>query len=240
MAGHSKWANIKHKKAAEDAKKGKVFTRLAREIAVVAREGGGDPAMNPRLRLLLDKARHENLPNENVTRAIKKGLGELEGAQDEQIFYEGYGPHGVAVIIEALSNNRNRTVADVRHVFSKFGCSLGENGTVGWMFGQKSVLGIENCAKSEDALLELFLDHGAEDITLDSEHKTARVVGDIGSLFELKRVAEESHLKVTSARIEWVAHNTVELDDESSEKVYQFLERLDDLDDVQNVYPNLA
>lgn len=240
MAGHSKWANIKHRKAKEDARKGKVFTRLAREITVVAREGGGEAANNPRLRLLLEKARHENMPGENVTRAIKKGIGEIEGAHYEPIIYEGYGPNGAAVIIEALSDNKNRTVADVRCVFTKFGCSLAENGAVGWMFSQKAVLSIEECELSEDALLELFFEHGVEEITLDSDAKTARIIGDMGALFELKRASEQAKLTVSSARIEWVPHVSCPLDEEQSEKVYQFLEKLDDLDDVQNVYTNVA
>ncbi len=239
MAGHSKWANIKHKKAKEDAKKGKVFTKLIREITVVARDGGGDPANNPRLRLLLDKARAANMPADNVTRAIKKGTGELEGAHYEAAMYEGYGPNGVAIIIEALTDNKNRTVADVRHTFSKHGCSLGDSGTVGWMFEHLAVVTlIKPETVSEDDLLEQFIDHDVDDVSVGDE--TIRLTGSREQLMQIKQAAEELGYAVDSAQLEWVPTNKVELDDVGAEKVLNFLDALDDLDDIQNVYADIA
>ena len=239
MAGHSKWANIKHKKAKEDAKRGKVFTKLIKEITVAARDGGGDPSANPRLRLLIEKAKQANMPSDNMQRAIKKGTGELEGVNYESITYEGYGPSGVAVIVEALTDNKNRTVADVRHVFSKFGGSIGSDGSVAWMFGRKAVLSLVDCDKSEDDLLEIFIDHNIDDIILSDDH--ARIIGQSDELFVMKTTAEHADLSVDSAELEWVPNTTASVDDQGKEeKVYGFLERLDELDDVQNVYANIA
>lgn len=239
MAGHSKWANIKHKKAKEDAKRGKVFTKLIKEITVAARDGGGDPSANPRLRLLMEKAKHANMPSDNMQRAIKKGTGELEGVNYESITYEGYGPAGVAVIVEALTDNKNRTIADVRHVFSKCGGNIGSDGSVAWMFGRKAVLELTECDKSEDDLLEIFIDHNIDDIILSEGH--ARIVGQSDELFAMKTTGEEAGLTVASAELEWVPNTMASVDDqEKEEKVYTFLERLDELDDVQNVYANIG
>ena len=239
MAGHSKWANIKHKKAKEDAKRGKVFTKLIKEITVAARDGGGDPSASPRLRLLMDKAKHANMPSENVQRAIKKGTGELEGVNYESITYEGYGPAGIAVIVEALTDNKNRTIADVRHVFTKAGGSIGGDGSVAWMFNRKAVLELDECTKNEDDLLEAFLDYNIDDIAVTDGH--ARIVGQSDELFVMKTTAEQEGLTVSSAELEWVPNTTASVEDEEKEeKVYTFLERLDELDDVQNVYANIG
>ena len=218
MAGHSKWANIKHKKAKEDAKRGKIFTKLIKEITVAAREGGGDPTASPRLRLLIDKAKQANMPAENIQRAIKKGTGELEGVSYESIRYEGYGPAGVAVIVEALTDNKNRTVADVRHVFTKHNGSIGADGSVSWMFAHKAVLELST-DKNEDDLLESFLDHNIDDIVVQDGH--VRVVGDKGELFAMKTTAENTGLMVDSAHLEWVPSTLASVQSsEDEEKVY--------------------
>lgn len=237
MAGHSKWANIKHKKAAVDAKKGKIFTRLSKEITVAAKVGGGDPEGNPRLRTLLEKAREANMPVENTQRAIKKGTGELPGVAYEAITYEGYGPCGIAVIVECLSDNKNRTVADVRRVFSHKGGSLGETGSVGWMFEKMGVVKGES-NKSEDDLLELLLDYDIDQISVNDGG--FYITCDIKALDAVKNVLKSNGCKVESAEVEWVATTTVEVDEESAKKVMEFLDELEELDDVQNVYDNIA
>lgn len=238
MAGHSKWANIKHKKGKEDAKRGKIFTKLIREITVVARDGGGDPDANPRLRLLIEKSRHANMPADNVNRAIKKGTGEIEGAHYEPVTYEGYGPCGVAVMVEALTDNKNRTVADVRHVFTKSGGNLAEGGAVAWMFGHKSVVALSGVEKDEDELLETFLDHGVEDIQMGGEG-SVRLIAEVSDMFTLKNAAEEAGFTVAEAQLEWVPSTMATVADDDQEKVIKFLERLDELDDVQQVYANI-
>mgnify|MGYP005998179013 CR=1 FL=1 len=237
MAGHNKWSQIKHKKAKTDAKRGKAFTKLIKEITVASREGGGDPDGNARLRQLVDKAKYINMPTDNVTRAIKKGTGELPGANYEPSMYEGYGPFGVAVIIETLSDNKNRTVADMRHMFSKGGGSLGESGSVNWMFKKMGVVRGTGTI-SEDVLLEALLEYEVDDIKKDENFVS--VFCDPKSLDAVKKAAESAGIKIDSAEHEWVAQNNTELSDEQSEKVVQFLSMIEDHDDVQNVYTNLA
>lgn len=239
MSGHSKWATIKHKKAKEDSKRGKIFTKFVREITVAAREGGGDPAGNARLRLVLEKAKAVNMPLDNITRAIKKGSGELgDGAAYEPFTYEGYGPNGVAVMVETLSDNKNRTVSDLRHQFTKSGGSLAETGAVGWMFEHKGV--IRAAGKiSEDDLLEKMLDYDIDDVQLDDGIFT--ITCKVANLDVIKKAAEKAGLKIEAAELEWVAKNPLALSDQTQEEaVYKFLEALDDLDDVQNVYANLG
>ena len=239
MSGHSKWATIKHKKAKEDAKRGKVFTKLIKEITVSARDGGGDPSSNARLRMIIDKAKAANMPQDNIVRAIKKGTGGLEGATYEEATYEGYGPHGVAVIVETLSDNKKRTVAAVRYLFSKMGGNLAETGSVSWMFDHKGVLRIPTSSMSEDDLLEKFLDYGLDDIVVADN--IASLVCEIKDLESVKSGAENAGLKVDAADLEWVPKNKISLvKKEEEEKVYKFLEALEDLDDVQNVYANLV
>ena len=237
MAGHSKWANIKHKKAKEDAKKGKVFTRLIRELTVAAREGGGDPTGNPKLRLLIDKARAANMPQDNIMRAIKRGTGELGGTHYEAVCYEGYAPFGVAVLIETLTDNKNRTVSDLRHLFLKFGGKLVETGAVGWMFERKGVVLLKAVGHSEDEILEKLLDYNIEDVSLNDNLFT--VYCGVGDLDVVKEGAEKVGFEVESAEIEWVAKDPISLSNTEEEKVYKFLEAIEDLDDVRDVYANL-
>jgi len=238
MSGHSKWATIKHKKAKEDSKRGKVFTKLIREITVAAREGGGDINGNARLRLIIEKAKAVNMPQDNMARAIKKGAGGVEGgAQYEASTYEGYGPFGVAVMVETLTDNKNRTVSDLRHIFTKASGGLAENGAVSWMFGRNGVLRVTG-QLTEDQLIEKLLDYDIEDIRCDDNIFTITCAPQ--SLDMVKKALEALQIKVEVAQLEWVAKNTVALDELKEEAVYKFLESLDDLDDVQNVYANLG
>ncbi|MDQ5890138.1 MAG: hypothetical protein QG604_12 [Candidatus Dependentiae bacterium] len=239
MSGHSKWANIKHKKEKEDIKKGKVFTKLVREITIAARDGGGDPAMNIRLRLFVDKAKAANMPSDNITRAIKKGTGEIAGNAYESISYEGYGPHGVAVIVEALTDNKNRTASEVRHAFGKGGGSLGGDGSVSWMFARRGVVTLHATTKSEDELLEIFLEHNID--TIDIDENQVRIVGEPSELFVIKATADKAGLKVDTVQLEWIPTTfTTVTDPVAEEKVYNFLSMLDELDDVQHVFANIA
>lgn len=237
MSGHSKWKTIKHKKAAQDAKRGKAFTKLIKEITVVARDGGGDPNANPRLRMLMDKAKEINMPLENITRAIKKGTGELPGQAFEAINYEGYGPGGIAVLIESLTDNKNRTVSDMRHIFSKASGNLAESGAVSWMFERKGVLTAQT-NKSEDELLELLLDYDVSDIK--KEEHLFMIYCEPKETDAIKHLLEQHNIKVEIAELEWVAKNSIELDEQETAKAIEFLEQLDDHDDVQHVYTNLA
>ena len=238
MAGHSKWANIKHKKAKEDSKRGKVFTKLIKEISVVAREGGGNPDNNPRLRLLLEKAREANMPLENTTRAIKRGTGELPGVNYEEQLYEGYGPYGISVIVETLTDNKNRTVAELRRIFTSKGGNLGTDGTVSWMFERMGVINIKNTGLNEDNLLEKLIDFDVTDIKCEDE--LCSVFCDAHSVGEIKKAIEQNNMRVESAQLEWVAKNTTELSDSQTEKALEFLTALQDHDDVQNVYTNFV
>jgi YebC/PmpR family DNA-binding regulatory protein len=238
MSGHSKWATIKRKKGKEDEKRGKVFTKISKEITVVARSGGGDPSGNARLRLLIEKAKEANMPSENVTRAIKKGTGEIAGAQYEASLYEGYGPCGIAVIVETLSDNKNRTVSDVRHVFTKMGGNLGETNSVHWMFAHKGVITLLRKNLTEDVVLEALMDYNLDDVSVHDE--TIVITTAPGDLELVKKAAKAAGFEVEEAELEWVAKDKVALHDEEKEdKVFKFLELLEDLEDVQNVYSNL-
>lgn len=236
MSGHSKWANIKHKKEREDSKKGKVFTKLIKEITVAARING-DPNSNPRLRQLIDEGKEVNMPKENVERAIKKGTGELPGQQYEAMTYEGYGPHGIAVLIEALTDNKNRTVAELRRIFSTKGGSLGETGTVNWMFERCGVIRAQNNSLTEDELLEKLIDFDISDISLDDN--LFSISCDVKSLEDVKKAVKDLGLHVESAKVEWAPKTTTSLPDDQAEKAYEFMGILDDHDDVQSVYTNL-
>lgn len=238
MSGHSKWSTIKHKKAKEDAKRGKVFTRLVREMMVAAREGGGDTAGNARLRLLVDKARAANMPQENIIRAIKRGTGEIEGVSYEPATYEGYGPGGIAVMVETLSDNKNRTVSTLRHLFSKMGGSFAETGAVSWMFEQKGVVTLSAEGKREEEVYEKLMDCGLDDIKF-VENSIALICpsSDLGSV---KQAAHNAGFTVTESELAWIAKNPVAIDDRGEEeKAYKFLEALEEMDDVQNVHTNL-
>lgn len=236
MAGHSKWANIKHKKAKEDAKRGQIFTKIIKEITVCAK-AAGIPENNPQLRQLIEKAKEVNMPAENITRAIKKGTGELPGVSYESISYEGYGPGGTAVIIEALTDNKNRTVADLRHIFGRHNGNLAETGAVNWMFDKLGVIRGAITGKTEDDLLEALMDFDIQDISV--EDNLVSVTTGMASLFQVKDALVQLGMKVDTAQLEWVAKNNLDVDAETEEKAFGLFEALEDNDDVQNVYSNL-
>ncbi len=238
MSGHSKWANIKHRKAAQDAKKGKVFTRLGKEISVAAKEGGSNLDSNFKLRTIVDKARAANMPLENITRAIKRGTGELPGVTYEEQTYEGYGPEGIAVIVECLTDNKKRTVAEIRHVFSAGNGNLAEAGAVSWMFEKKGVIRAATGGLTEDDFIEQLIDFDVSDISVEDQAVT--VIVNPKQLESVKKVLQDTGHAIESAELEWVAHNLIELSPEKEQKVISFLESIEDLDDVQNVYTNLA
>lgn len=237
MAGHSKWANIKHKKAKEDGKKSKVFTKIIKEITIAARESGGNPDMNPRLRLLMEKGREANMPIENAIRAIKKGTGELPGVSYEEYTYEGYAPNGIAVMVDVITDNKNRTIAEFRRLFSANNGTLGESGTVGWMFEKLGVVHAMG-KKTEDELLEHLIEYDVKDIQIDEDSCT--VYCDMQSLESVKIAVEKAGLKIESSVLEWVAKNTIELPEAKAEKVIEFLSTVQDHEDVKNVYTNLG
>jgi len=237
VSGHSKWSTIKRKKGAIDAKRGKIFTKLIKEITVAARMGGGDPDANPRLRTAVLAAKTENMPKDNIERAIKKGTGDLDGANYEEILYEGYGPGGVAVLVETMTDNKNRTVADVRHFFSKSGGNLGESGCVAWMFEKKGVVVVEKGTISEEDLLELALEAGAEDVI--EEDATFQVVSAPEDFNELVENLDKANLAYVEASVQMMPKNTVDVNEESTARsLLKLLENLDDHDDVQKVHAN--
>ncbi len=238
MSGHSKWSTIKHKKAALDAKRGKIFTKIIKEITVAARAGGGDPAANPRLRFLIEKARSVNMPQDNTTRAIKKGTGELPGQQYEAITYEGYGPAGMAVIVEVLTDNKNKAVAELRHCFSREGGNLGETGSVNWMFERCGVIQITGGNLSEDQLLEELLAYPIKDLELDGQD--CMITTEPQACEMVKQALLDRNYTVKEAELEWVPRTKVSLAGEQEDKAVNFLQKLEELDDVQNVYANIA
>ncbi|MCJ7642835.1 MAG: YebC/PmpR family DNA-binding transcriptional regulator [Desulfobacterales bacterium] len=236
MSGHSKWSTIKRKKGAADAKRGKAFTKLIKEIMVAARFGGGDITTNPRLRTAVLSAKAENMPRENIDRAIKKGTGELEGVNYEELTYEGYGPGGVAMMLEVLTDNKNRTVADVRHVFSKQNGSLGEAGCVSWMFEKKGLMTINKAGVDEDRLIEVALDAGALDVK--GTDKEFDVTTSPGNFEEVKKKLEEVGFKCSYGEVTMVPQTTVRLAGKEAEQMFRLMEALEDADDVQKVYAN--
>jgi len=236
MAGHSKWANIQHRKNKVDAKRGKIFTRINREITVAAREGGGDPDANPRLRLAVLKAKAANMPNDTIDRTIKKATGELEGVTYEEIRYEGYAPGGVAVMIDTLTDNRNRTVAEVRHAFSKHGGNLGTDGSVAYLFNKVGVLNFEP-GTSEDKVMEIALEAGADDVVTEDDG-SIEVLTSPEAYDVVLEAMERGGLEPANAEITMRATTEVELDEDSGRKIVHFLDVLEDLDDAQAVYSN--
>ncbi|MFC1777270.1 YebC/PmpR family DNA-binding transcriptional regulator [Pseudomonadota bacterium] len=236
MAGHSKWANIQHRKKAVDAKRGKIFTQINRVLSVAAREGGGDPDTNPALRLAIEKANAANMPKDNIERAIKKATGDLDGVTYEELKYEGYAPGGVAVMVECLTDNRNRTVAEVRHAFSKYGGNLGTDGSVAYMFNKIGVLNFAP-GTSEDDVMEVALDAGADDIVSEDDG-SIEVVTTPETYADVKEAMESAGLTPENAEITMRASVEVELDVEGGEQVLRFLDALEDLDDTQDVYSN--
>ncbi len=236
MAGHSKWANIRFRKGAQDARRGKLFTRLIREITVAARTAGGDPDHNPRLRTAIDKALANNMPKDNVERAIKRGTGELEGSHYEEVRYEGYGPGGIAVLVECQTDNRNRTVGEVRHAFAKHGGNLGTEGSVAYLFSKRGTLSFPT-GSDEDAIMEVAITAGAEDVIKDAEGALEVVTTPQG--FEaVQRTMHERGLRPEFAEIAQRASVSVLISGAEAEKALRLLEALEDLDDVQNVYTN--
>ncbi|MDH3330355.1 MAG: YebC/PmpR family DNA-binding transcriptional regulator [Desulfobulbaceae bacterium] len=237
MSGHSKWSTIKRKKGAIDAKRGKIFTKLIKEITVAARIGGGDADANPRLRTAVLAAKSENMPKDNIERAIKKGTGDLEGANYEEILYEGYGPGGVAVLVETMTDNKNRTVADVRHYFSKSGGNLGESGCVGWMFDKKGIIVVDKETISEEELMEIALEAGAEDVV--EEDSTFQVVTAPEDFNEVVENLDKAELKYDEASVSMVPQNMAEVTEEKTARsLLKLLENLEDHDDVQKVHAN--
>jgi len=236
MSGHSKWASIKHKKGAVDAKRGKVFTKLIKEITVATRLGGKDPDSNSRLRVAIATAKAENMPKENIERAIKKGTGELEGSNYEEVTYEGYGPGGVAVLIEVLTDNKNRAVADVRHLFERSGGNLGESGCVAWMFSQKGLIVFQKDQVEEEMLFELALEAGADDIKEDE--KELEVITEPSSFEKVKTAIENAEIRYTLAEITMIPKTTVKIDDKHAQQMLTLMENLEDNEDVNHVYAN--
>jgi YebC/PmpR family DNA-binding regulatory protein len=236
MSGHSKWSTIKRKKGAADAKRGKLFTKIIKEIMVAARFGGGDINSNPRLRTAVLAAKAENMPKDNIERAIKKGTGELEGVNYEELTYEGYGPGGVAMMLEVLTDNKNRTVADVRHTFSKHNGNLGEGGCVSWMFEKKGLIVIDKEKVDEDRLIEVALDAGALDVK--DAGKEFEVATDTANFETVKKVMEEAGFKSTYSEVTMVPQTTVRLSGKEAEQMLKLMEGLEDSEDVQKVYAN--
>lgn len=238
MAGHSKWANIKHRKSREDAKRGKVFSKIVKMIAVAAREGGADPEMNSDLRLSIQKAKDNNMPSDNIERAIKRGTGELEGVNYERFVYEGYGPAGVALYMELMSDNRNRTAAEIRHLLSKHGGNLGESGCVAWMFNRKGqlIIDLEKSDLDEDELMLEALEAGAEDVQV--EDNMATIFTTPSDFEEVRKNLESVGLEFLSADIAMIPDNTIKLDKDTAKKTLRLMDVLEDHDDVQEIYSN--
>ncbi|HOJ57505.1 MAG TPA: YebC/PmpR family DNA-binding transcriptional regulator [Bacillota bacterium] len=238
MAGHSKWANIKRKKAKVDAERGKLFTKISRELFVAARQGGGDPEENFRLRLVMDKARAANMPSDNIQRIIKRATGEAGADSLEEVTYEGYGPGGVAVMISAMTDNRNRSASEIRHVFSKNGGNLGETGCVAWMFKKKGLLvaNLDEIGMDEEGFVDLAIESGAEDFEIDD--KIVEVYTEPEDFEEVEKFFEAKGIKFSTAEITMLPQNTVKITGEDAQKVLNLIESLEDLDDVQEVYSN--
>ena len=235
MSGHSKWATIKRKKAATDSARGKVFTKIIKEITISSRDGG-DPDANPRLRLAIQTAKGSNMPQDNITRAIKKGTGELEGVKYEEITYEAYAPHGIAMIIESVTDNKNRTVAELRHSISKANGNLGESGSVAWMFERKGVINVEKENTKEDDLMDVILDAGADDLNSDGDYY--EVTSSLENFEKVRKAIEEKSYKIESASLQYLAKDLLPVEGKNVDAVIRCIEAVEDNDDVQNVYSN--
>jgi YebC/PmpR family DNA-binding regulatory protein len=236
MSGHSKWATIKHKKGALDAKRGKTFTRLIKEISVAAKSGGGDPDGNPRLRTAVLAAKAENMPQENIKRAIQRGTGELEGVNYEEIKFEGYGPGGVAIIVDVLTDNRNRAVSEIRHAFAKNGGNLGESGSVRFLFAKKGLITIEKSAASEEQLMDIVLEHGGED--LNDQGNTWEIVTEPAAYEAVAAAVKAAGIPTVMSEVTMVASTYTKLEGNTASQMIRLLEALEDCDDTQNVYSN--
>lgn len=236
MSGHSKWHSIKHKKAKVDAARGRIFTKIIKELTVAARMGGGDAEANPRLRAALSSAKAANMPAKNIENAIKKGTGELPGVVYEDVSYEGYGPGGIAIYIEAVSDNKNRTVAEIRHLLSRYGGNLGESGSVAWMFERKGLITVPANNYTEDDLLEIALECGAEDMNQSDEFY--EIYTTLGDFHQVRSALENKGIKIESAQLTMVPQNTIKIEGKSAEQLMKLIDALDEHDDVQNVYGN--
>lgn len=237
MAGHSKWANIKHRKGRQDAKRAKIFTRIGNEITIAARDNGSDPDSNPRLRLALKVARLNSMPGDNISRAIKKGTGENGGTAFEEITFEGYAPNGIAIIVETLSDNRRRTVPNIRSTFSKYGGNLGENGSVMWNFTRKGVITIANDNKSEEQLLELVIECGGEDLNYNDE--SSKIICEMTAFGDVTKYLDDNNITIEESQLEYVANELLIINNVSEAKVImKFIDKMEELDDVQNVFSN--
>ncbi|MDH7512725.1 MAG: YebC/PmpR family DNA-binding transcriptional regulator [Clostridiales bacterium] len=236
MSGHSKWHSIKHKKAAADAKRGKLFTKIIRELSVAAREGGGDPEANPRLRKAILDAKAVNMPADNIKRAIMKGTGQLEGASYEEVKYEGYGPGGVAIFVEALSDNKNRTVSELRHIFTKNGGRIGESGCVSWMFKRRGYIVVEKEKATEDKLLEIVLASGAEDVRDDGSN--FEIITPPETYDGVVEALKENSVEIATSNLGYIPQNYVKLEGKQAQQLLRLMEELEDHDDVQHVWAN--
>lgn len=236
MAGHSHWASIKHKKGAVDAKKGKMFSKVSRMITVAVRRGGGDPDMNPRLQLAISKARAVNMPKENIERAVQKGTGGGAASELFECLYEGYGPHGIALLVEILTDNKNRTAPEIRKIFERFGGNMGESGCVSWMFEKKGLILVSSNQLNEDEFMMLVLDSGAEDLQRVGD--IFQVICPQAALDTVKKTIESKNIKIETSEISWIPKNNIDLDETTGRKVLGIMEALEDHDDVQNVYSN--
>lgn len=236
MAGHSHWASIKHKKGAADVKKGKAFSKVTRMITVAARRGGGDPDMNPKLQLAISKARAVNMPKENIERAIQKGTGGGGAVELFECIYEGYGPHGIALMVEILTDNKNRTAPEIRKIFERFGGNMGESGCVSWMFEKKGLILVSSSQLNEDEFMMLALDAGAEDLQRVGD--VFQVICPQANLDTVKKAIESKNIKIETSEISWIPKNNIDLDETTGRKVLGIMEALEDHDDVQNVYSN--
>ena len=236
MSGHSKWASIRHKKGAADAKRGKVFSKLIKEITVAARMGGGDPMGNPRLRQAIQAAKAENMPKDNIERAIKKGTGELEGSSFEEVSYEAYGPGGVAVLIDCFTDNKNRTVADLKHIFDRHGGALGEPGCVSWIFVKKGLIVFDADKVTEEQLLEIALDAGAEDVRQTEDQ--FEVIMESADFEKVRKSFDDAAVTYNLAEVSMLPQNTVKLEGKKAEQMLNLMEALEDNDDISHVYAN--
>jgi YebC/PmpR family DNA-binding regulatory protein len=236
MSGHSKWHSIKHKKGAIDAKRGRMFTKVIKEITIAARIGGGDPEGNPRLRKAVSDAKDLNMPADNIKRAIMKGTGELEGGQLDEITYEGYGPSGVAMLVQVVTDNRNRTVSEIRHVFSKNGGNMGESGSVSWMFKKKGYIGIEKSKADEDTLMALAIDAGADDFSADES--SYEIYTSPESFEAVLKAVKAKGIEPMAAEVSMIPENYVKVEGKNAHQVVKLMEALDEHDDVQHVYAN--
>jgi len=236
MSGHSKWHSIKHKKAAQDAKRGKIFTKIIRELAVSARLGGGDPDANPRLRKAIADAKSVNMPSDNIKRAIMKGTGQLEGTSYEEVTYEGYGPGGVAIFVEALTDNKNRTVSELRHIFSKNGGNIGESGCVAWMFKRKGYVVVEQDKVPGEELLDIILEAGAEDLKEDGSNY--EIITPPDKFESVVQALKERNIEIAASNLGQIPQNYVKLEGKQAQQLLRLMEELEDHDDVQNVWAN--